>query len=204
MGVEALVCLAALVAGATLFLSQGATAQSSSSCTNTLVSLSPCLDYITGNSTTPTRSCCTQLGNVAGSQPECLCQVIGGGGGGNSLGININQTQALALPAACKVQTPPASSCNNGKRSLLSPLCIQILINGVLSFELTVSLFECEMKPAGSPSGAPDTPPGTRGGGSGTTPSSSDGNTATMTSTLLFVGLLLACYSAIFPTTVAV
>ncbi|CAI0374602.1 unnamed protein product [Linum tenue] len=114
MGVEALVCLAALVAGATLFLSQGATAQSSSSCTNTLVSLSPCLDYITGNSTTPTRSCCTQLGNVAGSQPECLCQVIGGGGGGNSLGININQTQALALPAACKVQTPPASSCNNG------------------------------------------------------------------------------------------
>ncbi|CAI0374603.1 unnamed protein product [Linum tenue] len=181
MGVEALVCLAALVAGATLFLSQGATAQSSSSCTNTLVSLSPCLDY-----------------------PECLCQVIGGGGGGNSLGININQTQALALPAACKVQTPPASSCNNGKRSLLSPLCIQILINGVLSFELTVSLFECEMKPAGSPSGAPDTPPGTRGGGSGTTPSSSDGNTATMTSTLLFVGLLLACYSAIFPTTVAV
>ncbi|CAL1352272.1 unnamed protein product [Linum trigynum] len=163
MGLEALVRLAALVAGATLFLSQGATAQSSS-CTNTLVSLSPCLDYITGNSTTPTRSCCTQLGNVAGSQPECLCQVIGGGGG-NSLGININQTQALALPAACKVQTPPASSCNNA--------------------------------------GAPDTPPGTRGEGSGTTPSSSDGNTATMTSTLLFAGLLFASYSAIFPTTVA-
>lgn len=86
----------------------GAAAQSS--CTNVLVSLSPCLNYITGNSSTPSSGCCSSLSSVVSSQPECLCQVLGGGA--SSLGININQTQALALPGACKVKTPPTSQCN--------------------------------------------------------------------------------------------
>ncbi|KAK7280106.1 hypothetical protein RJT34_25168 [Clitoria ternatea] len=86
----------------------GAGAQSS--CTSVLVNLSPCLNYITGNSSTPSSGCCSQLSNVVRSQPQCLCQVINGGG--SSLGININQTQALALPSACNVQTPPISQCN--------------------------------------------------------------------------------------------
>lgn len=94
-------------------LCAGAAAQSQSSCTNVLVSLSPCLNYITGNSSTPSSGCCSQLASVVRSQPQCLCQVLSGGG--SSLGININQTQALALPVACKVQTPPTSQCNNGK-----------------------------------------------------------------------------------------
>jgi len=89
----------------------GAAAQSS--CTNVLVSLSPCLNYITGNSSTPSSGCCSQLATVVRSQPQCLCQVLGGGG--STLGININRTQALALPGACNVQTPPTSQCNNGK-----------------------------------------------------------------------------------------
>ncbi|XP_027361687.1 non-specific lipid-transfer protein-like protein At2g13820 isoform X2 [Abrus precatorius] len=90
-------------------LSAGAAAQSS--CTNVLVSMSPCLNYITGNSSTPSSGCCSQLASVVRSQPQCLCQVLSGGG--SSLGMNINQTQALALPGACKVQTPPISQCNN-------------------------------------------------------------------------------------------
>ncbi|TKY51174.1 Non-specific lipid-transfer protein [Spatholobus suberectus] len=89
-------------------LCAGAAAQSS--CTSALVNLSPCLDYISGNSSTPSSGCCTQLASVVRSQPLCLCQVLNGGG--SSLGIKINQTQALALPAACKVQTPPISRCN--------------------------------------------------------------------------------------------
>ncbi|KAK8541501.1 hypothetical protein V6N13_137888 [Hibiscus sabdariffa] len=88
----------------------GALAQSSSSCTNVLVSLSPCLNYIQGNSSTPSSSCCSQLANVVRSQPRCLCEVLNGGG--SSLGININQTQAMALPTACNVKTPPATQCN--------------------------------------------------------------------------------------------
>ncbi|PON80023.1 Lipid transfer protein/Par allergen [Parasponia andersonii] len=79
-------------------------------CTNVLVGMSPCLNYITGNSSTPSSACCSQLASVVRSEPQCLCQVLNGGG--SSLGININQTQALALPGACNVQTPPLSRCN--------------------------------------------------------------------------------------------
>ncbi|KAM3735260.1 hypothetical protein ACB098_10G075100 [Castanea mollissima] len=87
----------------------GSMAQSSSSCTNVIISMSPCLNYITGNSSTPSSSCCTQLASVVRSQPQCLCEVLNGGA--SSLGININQTQAMALPGACNVQTPPISQC---------------------------------------------------------------------------------------------
>lgn len=86
------------------------TAQSSSGCTNVIISMSPCLNYITGNSSTPSSGCCTQLSSVVKSQPQCLCEVLNGGG--PSLGLNINQTQALELPKACNVQTPPTSQCN--------------------------------------------------------------------------------------------
>ncbi|KAK2647052.1 hypothetical protein Ddye_022247 [Dipteronia dyeriana] len=92
----------------TMFLA-GATAQTSS-CTNVLISLSPCLNYIQGNSTTPSSQCCSQLATVVRSSPQCLCEVMNGGG--SSLGIDVNQTQAMALPAACNVQTPPISGCN--------------------------------------------------------------------------------------------
>ena len=87
----------------------GATAQSSD-CTNALISMSPCLNYITGNSSTPSSGCCQQLASVVRSQPQCLCEAVNGGG--SSMGIKVNQTQALALPGACNVQTPSISRCN--------------------------------------------------------------------------------------------
>ncbi|XP_071707666.1 non-specific lipid transfer protein GPI-anchored 26-like [Rutidosis leptorrhynchoides] len=87
-----------------------ATAQSSSDCTNVIVSMSPCLNYISGNTSTPSAGCCTQLSSVVKSNPQCLCEVLNGGG--SSLGLNINQTQALELPKACNVQTPPTSKCS--------------------------------------------------------------------------------------------
>ncbi|KAK2973731.1 hypothetical protein RJ640_019731 [Escallonia rubra] len=86
----------------------GATAQSG--CTSALMGMSPCLKFVSGNSSTPSSSCCSQLASVVQSQPQCLCSLLNGGGA--SLGITINQTLALALPGACKVQTPPLSQCN--------------------------------------------------------------------------------------------
>ncbi|XP_059439796.1 non-specific lipid transfer protein GPI-anchored 15 [Corylus avellana] len=127
-------------------LSAGAGAQSG--CTSVLSNLSPCLNYITGNSSTPSSSCCSQLSNVIQTSPRCLCSALNGGAA--SLGITINQTLALSLPTACNMQTPPINQCKaaNGPPSSGSP-------------------------PVGSPAGAitpsaSDTPSGT---GSKTVPS---------------------------------
>ncbi|KAF7150753.1 hypothetical protein RHSIM_Rhsim02G0026700 [Rhododendron simsii] len=119
IGMELVLVVAAVVVAV---LWGGAAAQSSSSsnsCTNVLISMSPCLNYITGNSSEPSSSCCQQLATVVRSQPQCLCAALNGGG--SSMGINVNQTLALALPGACGVQTPPVSRCNNGASPTASP-----------------------------------------------------------------------------------
>ncbi|PIM99383.1 hypothetical protein CDL12_28123 [Handroanthus impetiginosus] len=98
-------------------LSDRITAQSG--CTRTLMGLSPCLNYVTGNSSTPSPSCCSQLSNVVQSQPLCLCLLLNGTA--SSYGININQTLAVGLPSVCNVQTPPVSRCNEGNGPTASP-----------------------------------------------------------------------------------
>ncbi|GKV42433.1 hypothetical protein SLEP1_g49840 [Rubroshorea leprosula] len=92
----------------TLFCARTMAQSGTSGCTTVIVSLAPCLNYVSGASSTPTSSCCSQLASVVKSQPACLCSLLNG----SSLGVTINQTQALALPAACNVQTPPVSECN--------------------------------------------------------------------------------------------
>ncbi|KAL2463892.1 Bifunctional inhibitor/lipid-transfer protein/seed storage 2S albumin superfamily protein [Forsythia ovata] len=99
-------------------LSAGATAQSS--CTSVLLSMTSCLSYISGSSTTPSSSCCSALANVVKTQPECLCSIVNGGG--SSFGVNINQTRAIGLPGACKVQTPPVSRCSSVNGPAMSPV----------------------------------------------------------------------------------
>ncbi|KAK9139921.1 hypothetical protein Scep_009602 [Stephania cephalantha] len=154
-----------LVAAVVTMLLIGANAQSS--CTNVLISLSPCLNYITGNSSTPSSSCCSQLASVVTSQPQCLCQVLNGGG--SSLGLNINQTQALALPDACKVQTPPVSRCNAAAPA---------------------------DSPAGTPDSPKSSVPD---GGSKTVPSTdnntSSGSSAILSFSLLFILVLISSYA---------
>ncbi|KAI4349487.1 hypothetical protein L6164_010070 [Bauhinia variegata] len=86
-------------------------AQAQSGCTRALTSMSSCLNYVTGSSSSPSASCCSSLSNVVQSSPQCLCSVLNGGGS-SSFGFTINQTLALSLPSACKVQTPPVSQCN--------------------------------------------------------------------------------------------
>ncbi|KAL6188799.1 hypothetical protein ACLB2K_040190 [Fragaria x ananassa] len=149
-----------------MFLARSA---AQSDCTNVIISMSPCLNYITGNSSTPSSGCCSQLSSVVRSSPQCLCQVLNGGG--SSLGINVNQTQALALPGACNVQTPPISQCNAA-----SPAG----------------------SPAGTPDDSSNTVPS--GSGSKTVPStddgSSDGNSIKLSRTQLIV-LFAAAFATI-------
>ena len=88
---------------------KGSMAQSG--CTNVLIGMSSCLNYVTGSSKTPTSSCCSSLANVVQSQPQCLCSALDGSALAG-LGIRIDKTAALALPGACNVKTPPVSQCN--------------------------------------------------------------------------------------------
>ncbi|XP_006352768.1 non-specific lipid-transfer protein-like protein At5g64080 isoform X2 [Solanum tuberosum] len=87
----------------------------SDNCQQVIVGLAPCLDYIQGNATKPSSGCCTQLATILKNEPQCLCQMINGGAS-SSLGINVNQTQAMALPKACNVQTPSVSLCKGGSK----------------------------------------------------------------------------------------
>ncbi|MCD9641424.1 hypothetical protein HAX54_027602 [Datura stramonium] len=84
--------------------------ESSDNCQEVIVGLAPCLQYIQGNATTPASGCCTQLATIVKNQPQCLCQVVNGGAA-SSLGIKVNQTQAMALPKACNLQTPSVTLC---------------------------------------------------------------------------------------------
>ncbi|KAK1578159.1 hypothetical protein Q3G72_027999 [Acer saccharum] len=104
-GLEMSLVLALVV----VMLCGGAMAQAQQGCTNALSSLASCLNYITGNSSNPSPSCCSQLGYVVRSSPQCVCSVINGVA--PLMGININQTLALSLPGACQVQTPSVNQC---------------------------------------------------------------------------------------------
>lgn len=73
-------------------------ARAQSGCTNAILSLSPCLNYVTGNTSIPSQGCCSQLDGVVKSTPQCLCSLMNGAG--ISMGISINQTLALRLPGA--------------------------------------------------------------------------------------------------------
>ncbi|XP_010259098.1 PREDICTED: non-specific lipid-transfer protein-like protein At2g13820 [Nelumbo nucifera] len=182
MGI-ALVLIPALVA----MLLGGAAAQSSS-CTSVIVSMSPCLNYITGNSSTPSSSCCSQLASVVKSTPRCLCEVLNGGA--SSLGIQINQTRALALPNSCSVQTPPVSQCNT-----VSPTASPA---GTPDTKTTPATPDAKPESKATPA-VPSVP---SGAGSKTVPSTngntSDGSSTKLTFSLLFVLLFSASYVSTF------
>uniref|UniRef100_A0A0E0AGD3 Bifunctional inhibitor/plant lipid transfer protein/seed storage helical domain-containing protein n=1 Tax=Oryza glumipatula TaxID=40148 RepID=A0A0E0AGD3_9ORYZ len=82
-GVAVMFAAVVVVAGA---LVAGAAAQSG--CTSEMVSLAPCLDYMQGNASRPTASCCAALSSVVKSRPECLSRcsdsVSGAGGRGGA------------------------------------------------------------------------------------------------------------------------
>eukprot|EP00261_Vitis_vinifera_P019457 XP_010649922.1 PREDICTED: non-specific lipid-transfer protein-like protein At2g13820 isoform X3 [Vitis vinifera] len=157
-----------------------AKAMAQSGCTTVLIGMAPCLNYITGSSSSPSSSCCSQLASVVQSQPRCLCVALNGGGA--ALGITINRTLALALPGACNVQTPPVSQCD---------------ADGPATPPLLAS-------PMGSPEGTPDFPTSSSvsGGGSKTVPSngadSSDGSIIMkMCPQLIAILLFMASYASV-------
>ncbi|KAG2534635.1 non-specific lipid transfer protein GPI-anchored 15-like [Panicum virgatum] len=93
---------------------------SGSGCMPELVGLSPCMDYLSGNATTPDApSCCSALSSMLRSSPGCLCTVLGGTAA--SLGVAVDGARVAQLPGACKVQAPPATQCNAVGAPVASP-----------------------------------------------------------------------------------
>ncbi|XP_062112973.1 non-specific lipid transfer protein GPI-anchored 5-like [Humulus lupulus] len=164
-----------------------ATAQSS--CSNSLMNLTPCLSYITGNSSSnPSSSCCSNLASVVQSSPQCLCSVLNGGA--TSFGITVNRTLALSLPGSCKVNTPPLNQCNAAN----SPTGSAIPPVTSPSADSPSTTPDASITPSASniPSGV--------GGGSKSVPST-DGNSSWGTSikapmnVVLFLVFILSCSS---------
>ncbi|CAN6203142.1 unnamed protein product [Urochloa humidicola] len=78
-------------------------------CSSVMMTLSPCMDFISSKAPIPGISCCSVLAGVVQTDPRCLCMVLDGTA--VNFGISINQTRALELPGICKVQAPPISQC---------------------------------------------------------------------------------------------
>ncbi|KAL5231977.1 hypothetical protein ABZP36_030753 [Zizania latifolia] len=82
-----------------------------SACLNALLNMSDCLAYVQNGSTArrPDKPCCPELAGLVESNPVCLCALLSGAG--DSYGIAVDYSRALALPAICRVATPPVSTC---------------------------------------------------------------------------------------------
>ncbi|KAG8085962.1 hypothetical protein GUJ93_ZPchr0010g10478 [Zizania palustris] len=82
-----------------------------SACLNALLNMSDCLAYVQNGSTArrPDKPCCPELAGLVESNPVCLCELLSGAG--DSYGIAVDYSRALALPAICRVATPPVSTC---------------------------------------------------------------------------------------------
>ncbi|CAD6221001.1 unnamed protein product [Miscanthus lutarioriparius] len=69
-------------------------------CSSVMMTLSPCMDFISSKAPEPGISCCSVLAGVVQTDPRCLCMVLDGTA--TSFGISINQTRAMELPGVCK------------------------------------------------------------------------------------------------------
>jgi hypothetical protein len=117
MAARARSSLLAAAAIVSLLLAAASAQSGDSDCTSALVSLSPCMDYISGNGTeAPSSSCCSQLRTVVQTKPQCLCSALGSDSSSSLGGVTVDRERALGLPKACNVQTPPVSECSKGKR----------------------------------------------------------------------------------------
>ncbi|XP_052156117.1 non-specific lipid transfer protein GPI-anchored 12-like [Oryza glaberrima] len=80
-------------------------------CLTALLNMSDCLTYVQNGSRArrPDKPCCPELAGLVESNPVCLCKLLSGAG--DSYGIAVDYSRALALPAICRVSTPPVSTC---------------------------------------------------------------------------------------------
>lgn len=91
-------------------------------CFNALMNMSDCLTFVSdgSNQTKPDKGCCPELAGLYDSNPICLCELLGNP---DSIGIKIDLNQALKLPSACGLDTPPVSTCSGQLISIFIRKC---------------------------------------------------------------------------------
>ncbi|CAI0553320.1 unnamed protein product [Linum tenue] len=92
-------------------------------CSTVVMSLSDCLTFVENGSTTtkPEGACCSGLDTVLKTNADCLCQAFKSSA---QMGIPLNVTKALTLPSACKLKTPPMSSCQLSMAPAGAPVAV--------------------------------------------------------------------------------
>lgn len=80
-------------------------------CSPEFDSLSPCISYVSSNTTTPPATCCSALLSVHTKEPVCLCQLLQDVNADPSMSSGLNVTKALELPTACKVNGVDVNNC---------------------------------------------------------------------------------------------
>lgn len=102
------ILIAALLSGA-----------AASPCEDEISRLTPCYSYIEGSGLSrPASDCCSNLGGMATTKPQCLCKIL-------NADNNLNKTRIAALPKACNITTPPPSACNSSKNDFVDS-CIMM------------------------------------------------------------------------------
>ncbi|CAH9081765.1 unnamed protein product [Cuscuta epithymum] len=89
-------------------------------CNSVILNLEDCLTFVTNGSVLkkPEGNCCPGLKKVLKTNAECLCE---GFEKSAQLGVVLNLTQAMSLPAVCRVSSHSATTCALTSGSTPSP-----------------------------------------------------------------------------------
>ncbi|CAI9100986.1 OLC1v1038186C1 [Oldenlandia corymbosa var. corymbosa] len=77
-------------------------AEDKKECQNQLLSISPCLPFLSEQSKFPTPICCINLGDKYDQKRRCLCMAVKDRNE-PGFGIKVNATLALGLPSICRI-----------------------------------------------------------------------------------------------------
>ncbi|CAI9118424.1 OLC1v1019994C1 [Oldenlandia corymbosa var. corymbosa] len=102
----------ALVLATIFSMLSGVPSQVTPECDSVLHTLAPCVDFVTGNSSKPTETCCNEFHLAVQTNLTCICQALNDPDIGPRYGIN--GTIALTLPDQCNQNegSSPIGDCN--------------------------------------------------------------------------------------------
>lgn len=83
-----------------------------------------CLTFATGKADSPSKDCCSSVGEIKDKNPVCLCyfiQQIHSGNNAQIKSMGIQEARLLQLPSACKLSNASTAECPRKITSSISP-----------------------------------------------------------------------------------